>query len=412
LDADVSWNIPDKTLTLTWQASVGNALLKTNIFAAEKIQGQGNLSNFTLMEQGVSGNSWSRIINERLKFFQVIAKVKVGLGTCKPECWQLGEIKIGWYDPCTEELLKEDNCAVREPKCCFTNTRSEGWYNAPCDQAKAPDDLIEYAECESDEYALACNQSSDIFIKFTQPLIHNEAQKGGGRSGDTPNTSINWFLFLPIEGIHSTKDFLLSDVPIDYIAKWNVMRQDQQGSARGWFNKGRGVYGIYEEDHRYETQSEQGNNYMTGAAITEFYYNQYQGGYISPGDSIAQGLPEYTITGNFPLTDNSPYFVAATMDFDDFTWVGELPEHVSYDLKHVPGTVSGNYLALPLDTRLAKAVDGAWDMENQNYINDGTMSVCAIIRGPGQGSPLNFDIAPGQVYEIQGLDRDIYWEQI
>ncbi len=426
LDTDVSWNIPDKILILTWQTAAGNQLLNTNVLAADKVQGQRNLSNFTLIGQGISGNSWQERVDERLKFFKVIAKVKLGIGACKPECWQYyqGVHREGWYDPCTEEFLKEDLCVIGdEPQCCFAPSKSEGWYNVRCDLAKPSDNLITYAQCEEGEYAIACNQSSDIFVKYTQPLIYNEPK----RYGETPQTSINWFLFLPIEGIHSTKDFLLSTVPIDYIARWNVMRQDQQGSARGWFNRGKGIYGIYEEDHRYETQSEQGNNYMTGAAIMQdtAYSNQYQGGYITPGDSVTQGPPEYTVTGIFPLTDNSPYFVAATMDFDDFTWVGELPERVSYNLY---GNQDGmaNYIALPLDTRLAKAVDlcialglglgndetsvvAAWDPIEQYYLL-GTFSQCKFIRDFPEDQ-LNFNLQAGTIYYVGGLTSNITWVQ-
>ncbi|MGB9708080.1 MAG: hypothetical protein ACPLXC_02000 [Candidatus Pacearchaeota archaeon] len=94
------------------------------------------------------------------------------------------------------------------------------------------------------------------------------------------------------------------------------------------------------------------------------------------GGSKGQGQNEIVITGPFNLEQGKPYFISATQNWDRWTWVGRVPERITFNLK--PGA---NYIALPLDTRLKKAVDicdnlslpndatvGAWDVRKQEFL--------------------------------------------
>ncbi|MGB9708327.1 MAG: hypothetical protein ACPLXC_03335, partial [Candidatus Pacearchaeota archaeon] len=69
----------------------------------------------------------------------------------------------------------------------------------------------------------------------------------------------------------------------------------------------------------------------------------------------SQGQNEIVITGPFNLEQGKPYFISATQDWNRWTWVGKVPEHVRFELKHhdLPQT-SYNYIVLPLDTRIKK----------------------------------------------------------
>ncbi|MCL6500997.1 MAG: hypothetical protein K6T16_03135, partial [Candidatus Pacearchaeota archaeon] len=130
---------------------------------------------------------------------------------------------------------------------------------------------------------------------------------------------------------------------------------------------------------------------------------------------------EIVITGPFDLQVGYPYFVSATQDFDRWTYVGKVPERIIFNLK--PGA---NYIALPLDTRLKKAVDicntlglygsetvAVWDANQQNFFNGvqiGTFSPCTVIRDE-PGSLLNFNLDAGKVYYVGGLIEEKPWTQ-
>jgi len=396
LNANISWLESSQKVKLNWQTSY--ELLKTNVMAADKMQGQNNLSNFSLKQQLESWqNSWQEAIPERLKFFQVIAKVKVGQGECKPEC-RICSRSIpcdpGWYDPCTETKIKTDYfCGQgQEPYCCFTDTRSEGWYAVnDCRSADPSTNLIKYDQCEPGEFALACNQSSDVFVKFTQPLIR-PTQAPPGR-----NTSVNWVVYYPVDGLgNNTEEYLNSAMPIDYIARWIPEEQKQFGSARGntsW--QGSYSYGMLMD------------------LLSKLLPGQYLdigkvGGSYSGIGGGSQG--EIVITGPFDLEQGKPYFVSATNDYE-WTWVGKVPERVRFELKRVElggGLYSAeNYIVLPLDTKIKTAKDLCNEliakgiMSGSNYIAkwDATQQQ-RVQLGPSCSRMPDVPLEPGESYLI------------
>ncbi|MHA1869099.1 MAG: hypothetical protein ACTSXD_13735 [Candidatus Heimdallarchaeaceae archaeon] len=98
---------------------------------------------------------------------------------------------------------------------------------------------------------------------------------------------------------------------------------------------------------------------------------------------------------------------------DRFTWTGKIPERVTFYLK--PGA---NYISLPLDTTLEKAVDicdklglsddvtiGAWDVEKQQFLFGGPVKCLALREG------FQFDVGPGKVYYVGGLTEEKTWTQ-
>ncbi len=356
-----------------------------------KYEEENTTCNWEYQDLGTNAESFKDYdIDSRLKFYQIIAKVRIGEGSCTPECVSTPQGEK-WKDPCTGEEFR--SCATdMTAQCCLIDSDSQGWYGVSCDQLETgptksiTDFLIKYdGTCQV--ISQVCERKSDVFVKFTQPLVYSQ---------DSAKTSINWLTAtqdIDLSGEHpldTAPDFLKTNV-IDYISRWDPAKQEYYGAAFATTPNGAKV-----------------------------------------------------VTGEFSMTQYTPYFVGAK-NFEEtaigenlgegqvttkITWVGTLPPRITFPLKYVPiymgePTFSQNYIVPPFDTKLKKAVDicnelnlpdeavvGTWDPEAQDYINSGTVSVCAIIRGPGQNSPLNFDIAPGQVYEIQGLDRDIYWRQI
>ncbi len=363
LSADIDFNWGNSLTRLSWQQNPGAniELLRAEIYTADEcvpseLQ-EGYDCDFSLKAK-TKENEWSKNILDRLKFLKVIGKTKVGQGNCKPECYTSEEAIEGWYDPCIEELLKNDNCNAgveeKQAYCCYPESDSEGWYDTQCSRLE-PDitqNLIRYADCEEGEYALLCNQESDIFAKFTQELIYNQ-QRG-------EDTSINWFVYLPLNGITNTYQLLYGGYPFDYIAYWGTEQQTQSGSARGEL---------------------QNRNYIL------------------------------EITGNFDLESYHPYFISPNIQVGDrFTWVGKIPEHIVFKF-----TEGRNYIALPLDSTLNKASHicenldllgyetvGYWVPENQEII----AFTCDEIEYYG----LDFDLLPGSVYYL-ALTSDKVWPQ-
>ncbi|MEM4153137.1 MAG: NosD domain-containing protein [Candidatus Pacearchaeota archaeon] len=366
LDVNASWLESSQEVQLSWNSIY--PILKTRIMEADKVQGQNNLSNFSLKQELESWQiSWQSQVPERLKFFQVVAKVKIGNlnSECKPECYSQGlnGNKPGWYDPCTETLLKEDSCIVIEPLCCFKGTRSEGWYNAPCDQAQE-NNRITYAQCEPGEYAIACNQSSGVFVKFTQPLKYNPPTESN------PKTSINWIVMMPISGwtINDTKEILQNGMPIDYIAYWDAERQLQYGSARGDPSRG----GFFSYGFLLDLL----NSVLPGQYLDIGGYggaNGYSGsgGVAGAGGYGGQGGREIVITGPFNLQQGHPYFISATQDWDRWTYVGKVPEHVTFELKAPnPSGYSKNFITLPLDTKITKLSQLCTNIAGMGFLVD------------------------------------------
>ncbi len=128
------------------------------------------------------------------------------------------------------------------------------------------------------------------------------------------------------------------------------------------------------------------------------------------------------ITGKFDLEQGHPYFASLAVDQAKLTYVGNIPEHITFELK-VKGAEGVNYIVLPLDTTIKKASQicndpelgmrgtdtiGVWDVENQeisNPVTGGGPLECRFIR-IGQ----DFDVYPGQVYRIW-IPSDKTWNQ-
>jgi hypothetical protein len=315
-------------------------------------------------------------IEPTLKFYQIESKVQVGEGSCAPECrTSCGTLQaLTWVDPCTGECLTGCSVVGDKAYCCLIDSDSQGWYDAPCDTIKGNtyEHLIKYdGSCQYS--AQVCDQKSDILVKFTQELEMPMARNLEG-------TSINWLtatkdiIIVPGQPMESATELLKSDV-VDYVTYWNPAHQAYYGAAFG-----------------------------------------------------TEPLGMQVITGPFNLEQYHPYFVGAKTNAK-ITWAGPLPTWETFELKFVEKYLgetkeSINFIVIPFDTSLKKAADictelnlpgnaviGAWDPVTQNYINDGSRSRCAIITGPGQGTPFNFDLNPGQAYEVAGLEHDITWKQ-
>ncbi len=108
------------------------------------------------------------------------------------------------------------------------------------------------------------------------------------------------------------------------------------------------------------------------------------------------------------------------MDFDRWTWVGKVPERVTFELK--PGA---NYIVLPLDTTIKKAsqlcdirdqngnqiIDQNqfivwWDATTQERIKSSRRCLHIV-----QYPQFDFDVNPGHIYLIF-VQRDASWKQI
>ncbi len=292
--------------------------------------------------------------------------------------------------------------------CCFKGSKSEGWYAIDdCKNADPSINLIEWAQCEPGEYALLCNQSSDIFAKFTQEL------KKGTQAPPERNTSINWIVYMPPQGLteNNTEELLNSGLPLDYVAYWDPEKQLQFGSARG--------NTTYQGSFDFLLRLL--NKLLPGQYLDYVKNGAVFGGNPGPGDIV--------ITGPFDLEFGKPYFISATYDFDRWTWVGKVPERVTFELKYGPeNSAHENYIVLPLDTTIKKASQLCdirdengnqildqnpytgfiewWDPLQQRRVTS-TRSCSYIIQYP----QFDFDIEPGKVYLIF-VQRDAVWEQI
>jgi len=316
-------------------------------------------------------------IDTRLKFYQVIAEKKIGEGSCTPVCSPPAHQPHAgqWYDPCTGEEFKSCITEVGLPaRCCFIGTDAQGWYAGECVNADENNRIHLDAHC--DVPAQICEQKSDIFVKFTQPLVYS-AEEG--------KTSINWLTAtqdIDLHGEHpldTAPDFLKTNV-IDYISRWDPAKQDYYGAAFATTPNGARV-----------------------------------------------------VTGPFELKTYTPYFVGAKTFEVPFggsqgqvttkiTWVGKMPEHVTFELKYGPSNSDHeNYIVLPLDTTIRMAsqlcnpdISGIpitqaqtineWNPETQQEVPS---LPCFLINLPGNDFPLE----PGKVYKII-VDADANWRQI
>ncbi len=341
---------------------------------------------------GPTGEHTINMPEEPLKFYRVVAKVKIGQGSCEPQCMFIGTESEGWYDPCTEALLKLTLCSkpkIRQESisteaisigasgkahCCFINTRSQGWYDVDCDEATT-ENLITY-DITCHLGAQLCDQPSNTLAKFTQNFL-KPAARGTA-------TSINWMNFLNVWGVDLSKDLFLIGGDVcgykgycfDYVARWDAQEQEQFGTAEGdpkWICEGEG--------------------------------------------KLKRCWPERVFTGVFPMQPGMPYFVSIKVAEVEMTYVGKLPEHVTYEFKYGPSNSDHeNYIVLPLDTTIKKASQlcDIRDKNGNQIVNQQTKiewwdpltqeriiseyTCYEIIRRPYP--PYDFYIEPGQVYLI------------
>jgi hypothetical protein len=64
---------------------------------------------------------------------------------CRPVCAHLGTRSEGWYDSCTEELIRWEFCAFCDPVCRNCGSKSEGWYDS------CTGELIAWGDCDCEE---------------------------------------------------------------------------------------------------------------------------------------------------------------------------------------------------------------------------------------------------------------------
>ena len=331
--------------------------------------------DWTWEEIDSSLDSWKDYdIEPILKFYQIQSKVQVGQGSCAPECrTSCGTLQVlTWVDPCTGECLTSCSVVGDVGFCCLIESDSQGWYDAPCDTIKGNtyEHLIKYdGSCQYS--AQVCDQKSDILVKFTQELKLSHLRTFEG-------TSINWLtatkdiVIVPGSPTESATELLKTQV-VDYVTYWNPSHQAYYGAAFGTAPSGMQV-----------------------------------------------------ITGPFNLEQYHPYFVGAKTNAK-ITWAGKLPEWQTFELRYVEEYLgqtkySRNYLVIPFDTSLEKAVDicgnlnlpdearvGTWDPEKQDWALPGAApQLCWVLR---EGMGDNFNVEPGKVYYVDGLTEDITWMQ-
>ncbi len=329
--------------------------------------------NWTYQDLDSSASSFKDYdIESTLKFYQIETRVKIGEGSCKPEC--ITGQREGWYDSCTGQFLKADDCSseIMEAYCCLIDSDSQGWYDAECDLLKGETSkhLIHYdGSCQIQ--ALVCDRKSNVLVKFTQELVRTQTR--------TQDTSINWLAaareieIVPGNLLESATELLKTEV-VDYVAYWNPGHQQYYGAAFG---------------------------------------------------TPPQGIK--LITGNFMLKQYNPYFVGAKENAK-ITWAGKLPARRTFEFKYVPEylgepTDSYNYLVLPFDTKIKMASDLCnpdvsgvpinqqenivwWDPETQQYIL--SPRTCEMTL---PNSSFDFELEPGKVYRIV-VTKDAIWEQV
>jgi len=66
---------------------------------------------------------------------------------CRPECRAIGTRSEGWYDSCSGELIRFEQCGGCRAECRAIGTRSEGWYSG-CRAADLPADVPAEGEAE------------------------------------------------------------------------------------------------------------------------------------------------------------------------------------------------------------------------------------------------------------------------
>ncbi|MGB9707813.1 MAG: hypothetical protein ACPLXC_00590 [Candidatus Pacearchaeota archaeon] len=165
--------------------------------------------------------------------------------------------------------------------------------------------------------------------------------------------------------------------------------------------------------------------FMVGAFDKAFKSNASIESSQPQTQSQQRSSSEIVITGKFDLEQGKPYFISATQDWDRWTYVGKVPERVTFELKYINPTQRTNYLVLPLDTTIATAKDlceakadngqalmsdddniGYWDTLKQEIITPAPD--CFEIKNvPGR----DFNLEAGKIYRIT-VPGDRTWTQI
>ena len=130
--------------------------------------------------------------------------------------------------------------------------------------------------------------------------------------------------------------------------------------------------------------------------------------------------------GSAPMRAGMPYFISPDAS-GVVTWVGSVPEKVTFHLKKLPVCIPGricqeNYIVLPLDTEIKTAKDlceakaddngdlmgdydtvAGWNVETQKQSPEGVF--CSDIK-----DGYDFNVSPGEVLMLT-VPRDENWTQ-
>lgn len=318
-------------------------------------------------------------------------------------------------------------CAVRESHCCPAgdNRAVRGWYEVDCNSATA-ENLIVADDCSED---VECIVEAKL-AKFSQELIVPENAK----------TKVNWIAnFLPnsTNNTITDEDTIVNDsAQVFALAKTAATTDpDAAGSVAS---------SPYASAYPSQSITEWRN-----AKSFLWFEPKFNGPYIAEWNPITQAkvyLSAWGIkavksgtgseeridanlnsVGSEPMLAGMPYFISPDSS-GVVTWVGSVPQHATFHLKKGPlGWTSGaNMITLPLDTSYKMASDlcndaelfaagidtiGVWSVEEQDYINPktgqkGAPIKCSAVQNPAR----NFNIYPGQVYEIV-VSENTEWEQ-
>ncbi len=74
---------------------------------------------------------------------------------CKPVCQAIGTRAEGWYDSCSDQLIKYATCAGCTAGCAAVGTRSENWHDS-CNN-----EIIRYENCDKTPYSVYCTYKWD-----------------------------------------------------------------------------------------------------------------------------------------------------------------------------------------------------------------------------------------------------------
>ena len=74
---------------------------------------------------------------------------------CKPVCQAIGTRAEGWYDSCSDQLIKYATCAGCTAGCAAVGTRSENWHDS-CNN-----EIIRHENCDKTPYSVYCTYKWD-----------------------------------------------------------------------------------------------------------------------------------------------------------------------------------------------------------------------------------------------------------